>query len=150
MSSRWWTPGFQGPNGQRLTDPPETSVHTWTIFDAQCKIHKYTNKSSSVCLEQKSGFHVSLRINICNVILGHWRIEPPLCDLLRCFVPMRRLLDGLGTAHYAILNSPLSSMQITLSCCSLFSQRCFSKVDFLWSVTGNPFTSTTSPLFDIH
>lgn len=147
MSSSYWTPGFQGQNGQWLTDPPETSVHTWTIFDAQCKINKCTNKSSSVCLKQKSEF---LRGNICNVILVRWKIEPPLCDLLRCFVPMRRLLDGPGTARYAILNSPLSSMQITLNCCSFFSQRCFSKVDLLWSVTGNPFRPTTSPLFDIH
>ena len=35
-------------------------------------------------------------------------------------------------------------MQMTLSCCSCFSQRGFSKVDFLWSVTLN------SPVLDIH
>lgn len=63
---------------------------------------------------------------------------------------MRSLLDGPGTAPYAILIGPLSSMQITLSCCSLFSQRCFSKVDFLWSVTGNRFRPMKSPVFDIH
>lgn len=150
MLSSCWTLGFQCQKGQRLTDSSETLVHTWAIFDAQCKIHKCTNKSSWVWLKQKSEFHVFLRGNICNVILMNWRTELPLCDLLRCFVPMRRLLDGTGTARYAILNSPLSSMQITLSCCSLFSQRCFSKVDFLWSVTGNPFRPTNSPLFDIH
>lgn len=74
----------------------------------------------------------------------------PLLDALRPFVPMRRPLDGPRTARYAILNSPLSSMQITLSCCSLFSQRCFSEVDFLWSVTGNRFRAVKSPLVDIH
>lgn len=151
MSSCCWTPGFQGQNGQRLTDPPDWDISAYLDnFWSTMYIHKCTNKSSSVCLKQKSGFHVFLRGNICNVILVRWSTEPPLCNLLRCFVPMRRLLDGPGTARYAILNSPLSSMQITLSCFSLFSQRCFSKVDFLWAVTGNPSRPTTSPMFDIH
>lgn len=66
------------------------------------------------------------------------------------FVPMRRLLDGPGRALHAILNSPLFSMQVTLSCCSLFSSLCFSKVDFLWSVTGKRFRPVTSLLLDIH
>lgn len=56
-------------------------------------------------------------------------LELHFSENMSCVVPMRGTLNDKGKTCYAILNSPSSSMQITLSCCSLFFQRCSSKVD---------------------
>lgn len=71
-------------------------------------------------------------------------------ETMSCVSPLWRLLNGKGKTCYAILNSPSSSMQITLSRCSLFSRSCSSKVDFLLRKTENCFTLIKSQLFDIH
>lgn len=77
-------------------------------------------------------------------------VELSFFDTMSCIAPVRGLLNGKGKTCYAILNSPSSSMQITLSWCSLFSQCCSSEVDFLLPRTGNCFAHVKSLLFDIH
>lgn len=85
------------------------------------------------------------------LIVGLWILaELPFFDTMSCVAPMRRLLNDKGKTCYAILNSPSSSMQITLSCCSLFSQSCSAEVDFLPPRTGSCFTPIKSLLLDIH
>lgn len=71
-------------------------------------------------------------------------------EKMSCVAPVRKILNDKGKTCYAILNSPSSSVQITLSCCSLLSWTCSSEVDFLLRTTGNCFTLIKSLLFDIH
>lgn len=47
-------------------------------------------------------------------------------EKMSCVAAVRRNLNDKGKSCYAILNSPSSSMQITLSRCSLFFQCCSS------------------------
>ena len=84
-------------------------------------------------------------------VVGLWILaELHFFETMSCVAPVRRIVNDKGKTCYAILNSPSSSMQITLSCCSLFSQSCSSEVDFLLRRTANCLTLIKSLLFDIH
>lgn len=78
-------------------------------------------------------------------VLNGETLVDPAAQWVVVVATVRRHLDDKGKTCHAILTSSAFPMQITLSCCSLFSRRRPSQVDFLsLSVRGNCLTPVKS------